>query len=265
MFIKALVATLVAAGSFAMDNSTLGACSYSATCSVSGIEGVCVSVSAGCCSGAVTANLCPGSTDIKCCTSNPCSTPQGSGRCVQASACSGTPIAGYCVGPTDLQCCVGSAPPPSGGGAAIVKAAQSMIGLWPYSWGGGDTAGASHGTKETEAPYCDDTSVKGFDCSGLSLYSVYHGAGASLSHNAQAQFNTAKSMGRLVAQGSRQPGDLLFYGTSASSTAIYHVTIFAGGSVMVEAPGHYSNCTGMLVTQDSVRSSDLVADVARFW
>eukprot|EP00599_Poterioochromonas_sp_BG-1_P007382 CAMPEP_0173152030 /NCGR_PEP_ID=MMETSP1105-20130129/11966_1 /TAXON_ID=2985 /ORGANISM="Ochromonas sp., Strain BG-1" /LENGTH=102 /DNA_ID=CAMNT_0014067585 /DNA_START=44 /DNA_END=348 /DNA_ORIENTATION=+ len=70
-------------------NSTLKFCDYEATCNVGGIEGVCVSISAGCCSGAVTSGLCPGSSDIKCCTSNSCSTPQGSGTCVQTSACSG--------------------------------------------------------------------------------------------------------------------------------------------------------------------------------
>jgi len=89
------------------DNSTLGLCSYSATCSVSGITGVCVSISAGCCTGTQTSGLCPGSTDIKCCTNNPCTTPYGSGTCKQTSAaCSGTYVAGYCSGPSDLQCCV---------------------------------------------------------------------------------------------------------------------------------------------------------------
>ncbi len=64
-------------------------CSYSATCTVNGIEGACVSISGGCCSGDVASGLCPGSNDIKCCTNNPCSTPYGSGTCVQTSACSG--------------------------------------------------------------------------------------------------------------------------------------------------------------------------------
>lgn len=64
---------------------------------------VCVSISAGCCSGTVTSNLCPGSSDIKCCTNNPCSTPSGSGTCKQTSACSGTSVPGYCTGPSDLQ------------------------------------------------------------------------------------------------------------------------------------------------------------------
>lgn len=96
------------------DNATLGLCSYQATCSVSGIEGVCVSISAGCCSGTVTSGLCPGSSDIKCCTNNKCSTPSGSGTCKQKSACSGTAVAGYCSGPSDLQCCV------SGGSGCIL-------------------------------------------------------------------------------------------------------------------------------------------------
>lgn len=81
-------------------------CSYSATCTAGGIEGVCVSISAGCCSGTTTSNLCPGSSDIKCCTNNYCSTPSGTGTCKQTSACSGTSVPGYCTGPSDLQCCV---------------------------------------------------------------------------------------------------------------------------------------------------------------
>jgi len=94
-------------------NVDLGICSYQDTCSVGGIEGACVSVSSGCCSGTVTSGLCPGSSDIKCCTNNPCSTPSGSGTCKQTSACSGTSVPGYCAGPSDLQCCVNNNPPPA--------------------------------------------------------------------------------------------------------------------------------------------------------
>lgn len=105
IFASALVALAAfTQGVSAQLNASL--CSYDATCSVNGITGVCVSISAGCCSGTTTSNLCPGSTDIKCCTNNPCSTPQGSGTCKQTSACSGTSVAGYCSGPSDVQCCV---------------------------------------------------------------------------------------------------------------------------------------------------------------
>ncbi|CAM9155566.1 unnamed protein product [Ectocarpus fasciculatus] len=88
----------------------LTSCSYEATCSVGGTEGACVSVSAGCCAGTVSSGYCPGSSDIQCCTSAACSTPQGSGTCMQTSACSGTSVSGYCVGPSDLQCCVSGEP-----------------------------------------------------------------------------------------------------------------------------------------------------------
>jgi hypothetical protein len=115
-------------------NKDLLGCSYSATCSVGGVEGVCVSTSAGCCSGAVTANLCPGSSDIKCCTSAKCSTPSGSGTCVQTSKCSGTSVAGYCTGPSDLQCCISGSPTPSTTRDTIISRAQHWVDVGvPYS------------------------------------------------------------------------------------------------------------------------------------
>ena len=105
-----LIALTSALAEKTFSNETLGLCSYSATCTVSGYEGACVSVSAGCCSsGVVTSNLCPGSSDIRCCTQNKCSTPSGSGTCMQTSLCSskgGKSYSGYCSGPSDLQCCV---------------------------------------------------------------------------------------------------------------------------------------------------------------
>eukprot|EP00981_Chlorochromonas_danica_P000459 scaffold96_cov167-Ochromonas_danica.AAC.66 len=94
-------------------NSTLSSiCSSSDTCSVSGYEGACVSISSGCCSsGVVTSGLCAGSSDIKCCTQSSCNTPAGSGTCMQTSLCSskgGSSYSGYCSGPSDVQCCVRS-------------------------------------------------------------------------------------------------------------------------------------------------------------
>jgi lysozyme len=61
----------------------------------------------------LTSGYCPGSSDIQCCTSPTCSTPSGSGTCLQTSACSGTSYAGYCSGPSDIQCCVSGSPSPS--------------------------------------------------------------------------------------------------------------------------------------------------------
>jgi cell wall-associated NlpC family hydrolase len=117
---------------YSNESSVSTSCSYSATCTAGGISGVCVSISAGCCSGTVTSNLCPGSSDIKCCTNNPCSTPSGSGTCKPTSACSGTSVAGYCTGPSDLQCCV------SGGGGISRQTVHDRAQDWvnrkvPYS------------------------------------------------------------------------------------------------------------------------------------
>lgn len=117
--LKLIVLIVVTVSAYALGESSLpfvhynqtvvdAGCSYSA-CSAGGVSGVCVSISAGCCSGTVTSNLCPGSSDIKCCTNNHCSTSAGSGTCMQTSLCSsqgGKSIAGYCTGPSDLQCCV---------------------------------------------------------------------------------------------------------------------------------------------------------------
>jgi len=86
-----------------------GECSYSATCTANGVEGVCVNVSSGCCTGSATTNLCLGDKDIQCCTLNTCSTPSGDGVCEQTSLCNSqgsTSISGYCSGPSDLQCCI---------------------------------------------------------------------------------------------------------------------------------------------------------------
>lgn len=41
-----------------------------------------------------------------CCTKPSCSTPVGTGQCMQTSSCSGKSISGYCTGPSDIQCCV---------------------------------------------------------------------------------------------------------------------------------------------------------------
>ena len=149
------------AGATAMDyrasagylNDTLASCSYSATCTASGVKGVCLSISSGCCSGGVvTSNLCPGSSDIRCCTDHPCKTSSGqSGSCMQTSLCSSkgkTSVAGYCTGPSDVQCCVGG----SSGGISrdeVINRAQDWV--------------------NRKIPYSQSKTTDGYrqDCSGL--------------------------------------------------------------------------------------------------
>ena len=75
-FYAALFTTSASVAAAWSNSSALEGCSYSATCSVSGIDGICVSKSSGCCSGTLSTGYCPGDNDVQCCTSASCSTPQ---------------------------------------------------------------------------------------------------------------------------------------------------------------------------------------------
>jgi cell wall-associated NlpC family hydrolase len=166
-----------------------------------------------------------------------------------------------CPGSGDYICCSGvnPGPSPSGGGAKIAKAAESMVGKYPYSWGGGNENGATRGIKQEISPYCDDRNVVGFDCSGLALYSVYQGTGKSIDHYSQSQYDDAPK----YPLSQRQPGDLVFFGSDSQS--IHHVAIYVGNNQMVEAPGHNSDCSGIYVRKRDLRTSDIIQKVGRYW
>lgn len=113
----------------------------------------------------------------------------------------------------------GASVPAVGKAKTVVATAQRYKGL-PYVWGGGGYSGPTGG---------------GFDCSGLVMAS-FHRAGVDLPRPARAQYQHTKSK-RIKGgfQKSRyRPGDLLFYGSSAS--AIHHVAIVAGGGKLLQAP-----------------------------
>ena len=67
--------TATVASAWNNDTTALEACSYSATCTVRRVNGICVSKSSGCCTGTLSTGYCPGSNDIQCCTNAKCSTP----------------------------------------------------------------------------------------------------------------------------------------------------------------------------------------------
>jgi cell wall-associated NlpC family hydrolase len=68
----------------------------------------------------------------------------------------------------------------------------------------------------------------GYDCSGLAL-AAWRTVGVQLPRVAAAQFDA----GPHVPLAQAQPGDLVFYG---GSWGIFHVAIYLGGGMMVEAP-----------------------------
>jgi gamma-D-glutamyl-L-lysine dipeptidyl-peptidase len=91
--------------------------------------------------------------------------------------------------------------------ASIVHEAERFVGV-RYLWGG--------------------ISAWGYDCSGL-VWAVYRAHGITIPRDADPQFRH----GTPVSLSALKPGDLLFYG---SQRYVHHVSIYAGGGRMVEAP-----------------------------
>jgi cell wall-associated NlpC family hydrolase len=69
-----------------------------------------------------------------------------------------------------------------------------------------------------------------YDCSGVT-YASWRVPGKTLSRSSQTQYNTTTH----VALSDMRPGDLVFYGTNRSTTAIYHVAIYIGHGLVAEA------------------------------
>jgi len=89
-----------------------------------------------------------------------------------------------------------------------VRAALELRGV-PYRNGGSD--------------------VRGFDCSGFTQY-VFAQVGTALPRETREQF----LVGTAVTPGEQQPGDLLFFTTTAPGAS--HVGIALGGDAFVHAP-----------------------------
>ncbi|WP_239476956.1 MULTISPECIES: C40 family peptidase [Nocardia] len=96
-------------------------------------------------------------------------------------------------------------------GRAVIEHGSRWIGT-PYVWGGGDINGPTNG---------------GVDCSGLTLYAIYHASGGRirLPHYTQAQQDHPSAV--VVPFAQRQPGDLIFF-TSPGDTDSHHVGIYLG-------------------------------------
>lgn len=101
-------------------------------------------------------------------------------------------------------------PGPSGGANQAIAFAKAQIGE-PYSWGA-----AGPGS---------------WDCSGLTMQ-AWASAGRSLPHWSVAQYQATSH----ISSSQLRPGDLLFWGTSSSSSSIHHVAMYLGGGMMIHAP-----------------------------
>lgn len=122
-------------------------------------------------------------------------------------------------------------------GRAVVDHADDWLGF-PYVWGGGDTSGPTGG---------------GFDCSGLTLYAIYHASGGRirLPHYTQAQQDHPTAETVMFAD--RAPGDLIFFTAPGDSDShhvgIYYGTDERGTDLLLHAPQ-----TGQTVTLTPLNS-----------
>jgi peptidoglycan hydrolase-like protein with peptidoglycan-binding domain len=123
--------------------------------------------------------------------------------------------------------------------AKVIAAGRSMVNQnIPYSWGGGHAAtpGPSLGTCTAYTgsiqPCPADTTV-GLDCSGLTRYVYWRGAGIDLGRGGNTDNQTYDPHLVPISEANRQPGDLEYFGGSAHST--HHVILYSGNGMMIEA------------------------------
>jgi cell wall-associated NlpC family hydrolase len=109
-------------------------------------------------------------------------------------------------------------------GQRIAAQAKKWLGT-PYSWGGGSIAGPTTGVAQ-------GAGTKGFDCSSLTQYAVYHASKGkiTLPRVSQAQVNEGKA----VARGDIRTGDLV--GFSLNGGGWDHIAVYIGGGQIIHAP-----------------------------
>ncbi len=105
--------------------------------------------------------------------------------------------------------CAGPPAPRRGDPAAAARTAEAMIGV-PYHYGG--------------------STPRGFDCSGLVVYSYASAGRRDLPHSVRL----LERQTRPISISGLRPGDLLFFDLSGSKAS--HVGIFVGDRSFVHAP-----------------------------
>jgi cell wall-associated NlpC family hydrolase len=105
-----------------------------------------------------------------------------------------------------------------------VAHAEKWLGT-PYSWGGGGINGPGYGIAQ-------GAGTKGFDCSSLLQYAVYHASSKAIRLPRTTQAQALE--GQQVSKAEMRPGDAIFM--SLNSGSLDHVGIYAGNGIMIHAP-----------------------------
>ncbi|MGW1068148.1 C40 family peptidase [Streptomyces aureus] len=138
----------------------------------------------------------------------------------------------------------------------VLEAALAQRGV-PYSWGGGNAQGPTRGICCSPSGK-SGAYIRGFDCSGLSLY-AYAKAGVRLPRTAAAQAGVGQRIPAGLGTGALKPGDLVFYAYAPGhDSTIYHVGLYAGSGRMINAAR-----PGTVVRLDSVNAMSGYAGGAR--
>jgi cell wall-associated NlpC family hydrolase len=113
--------------------------------------------------------------------------------------------------------------------ARVITAAkgQTAKGL-SYSWGGGGRGGPACGSGAISPGGHQDYNRYGFDCSGLTEYAFWAGAGIDIGPSSSAQSLRATR----VPYSNARAGDLIFWGTPGHTS---HVALLVGNGQIVEA------------------------------
>lgn len=94
-----------------------------------------------------------------------------------------------------------------------------------------------------------------FDCSGLTSQAWQNGGGKWITRTSRTQWSALAK----VPYSQMRPGDLIFYGTNPGDpSTIWHVAMYAGGGMMVEAPR-----TGLQVRKVPVRYTNSMPAAGR--
>jgi hypothetical protein len=122
-------------------------------------------------------------------------------------------------------------------GQRVLGYAQKWL-KYPYLWGGGNhhgpTRGCAHGFCTSSYWSRNDRNGKdrgGFDCSGLTMYAIYHASGGKIKLDHYTGYQVKDPAGVRVPTTKLAVGDLIFFGSN-----VHHVGIYAGRDRFIHAP-----------------------------